>query len=195
VVSEYGGVEFEHCIVVDDENRSFLSAEEPEGSAGCANVKGTVTVVSPFTARFDLGSQSHAISLSLQPDKAAVAVAAGAAASAEAAGVGIPAQALLPTATAPPRTVGSATCVAYPNPVNHGWLYFKFTPLYPETVLIRLFNLAGELAFSQTADISQAFPVVACSVQDLATGLYIYLIREGGGWLKGKICVLHDSRH
>ncbi|TAF30474.1 MAG: right-handed parallel beta-helix repeat-containing protein [Cytophagales bacterium] len=63
-ILEYGGVEFIDCVLEDSKNREFMVALNGlPNSLGVANIKGNITVVSPFVARRDLDINPHDITL------------------------------------------------------------------------------------------------------------------------------------
>jgi len=167
----YGGMEFDDSLIEDDWDRPGVATTEAAESNGCANIRGRLLVVNPYGASVDFGPKAQGIALEVV-DRTGPGEAGH-----------------IPAATATAET-GPNRIRVYPNPVPHGQLFFRFSPAGPESVWVRLFDLAGEMVLSQRQEISQSFPVVACSVGHLAAGIYIYLAQEGGRRLKGKIGII-----
>jgi len=157
IVSEYGGLVFTECSVEDAESRPLLVTVEASASAGCANLQGTITLITPASATMSLGAKAHDIQLRLLAQSGLAAAGSGA--------------------------------KAFPLPA-HDRVNFRLDNLAPVNATVSLYNVAGEKVFETFRLIYANRGLLECDVRNLASGVYIFVVRYPGVYAKGKICLV-----
>jgi len=81
------------------------------------------------------------------------------------------------------KATNFSNAFCYPNPSKTGWVRFENLPA---NTYIRIYNIAGELIFEkENFDINPTW-----DVKNIASGVYIYLLNNGGDKKIGKIGVI-----